>query len=151
MPRYVPRAGKETLLHLSFWASAEKLRSSDPTPTITVALVDLHKNSEVLGTEVVRLTHDWQLHYVVVDLKTEHVGHSIRPFLYLGAQRGIYHFDEFECAIAPHPPPFPPPSSLPSARRRPRPCARPPGGPRRRRALWRVSVCVGGDRGDWLV
>ena len=64
LPRYVPRAGKETLLHLSFWASAEKLRSSDPTPTITVALVDLHKNSEVLGTEVVRLTHDWQLHYV---------------------------------------------------------------------------------------
>ena len=39
---------------------------------------------------------DWQMHYVVVDLKTEHVGHSIRPFLYVGAQRGIYHFDEFE-------------------------------------------------------
>ena len=96
LPRYVPRAGKETLLHLSFWASAEKLRSSDPTPTITVALVDLHKNSEVLGTEVVRLTHDWQLHYVVVDLKTEHVGHSIRPYMYIGRDAGIYRIDDIE-------------------------------------------------------
>ena len=38
--------------------------------------------------EVVPLAHsDWQMHYVVVDLKTEHVGHSIRPYLYLGSHR----------------------------------------------------------------
>ena len=37
LPRYVPRAGRETLLHLSFWAKAEKLRASDPTPSIQVA------------------------------------------------------------------------------------------------------------------
>ena len=36
------------------------------------------------------------MHYVVVDLKTERVGHSIRPFLYLGKSKGIYAFDEFE-------------------------------------------------------
>ena len=28
LPRYVPRAGKETLLHLSFWAKAEKLKGA---------------------------------------------------------------------------------------------------------------------------
>ena len=37
-----------------------------------------------------------QMHYVVIDLKTEHVGHSIRPYLYLGLHAGIYSFDEFE-------------------------------------------------------
>ena len=36
------------------------------------------------------------MHYVVIDLKTEHVGHSIRPYLYLGMHAGIYSFDEFE-------------------------------------------------------
>ena len=36
------------------------------------------------------------MHYVVIDLKTEHVGHSIRPYLYLGMHPGIYSFDEFE-------------------------------------------------------
>ena len=97
LPRYVPRAGKETLLHLSFYARAQKLKATDPTPTVTVCFTDLQSSEVNLGTEVVPLAHsDWQMHYVVVDLKTEHVGHSIRPFLYIGAQRGIYHFDEFE-------------------------------------------------------
>lgn len=41
LPRYVPRAGKETLLHLSFWAKAEKLKASDPTPSVTVVFLDL--------------------------------------------------------------------------------------------------------------
>ncbi len=41
-------------------------------------------------------TSDGQMHYVVIDLKTEHVGHSIRPYLYLGMHAGIYSFDEFE-------------------------------------------------------
>ena len=27
LPRYVPRAGKETLLHLAFWARVEKMHS----------------------------------------------------------------------------------------------------------------------------
>ena len=97
LPRYVPRAGKETLLHLSFWARAEKLKATDPTPSVTVSFTDVQGNNQLLGTEVVELAHtDWQMHYVVVDLKTEHVGHSIRPYIYLGAQRGIYRFDEFE-------------------------------------------------------
>jgi endo-1,4-beta-xylanase len=97
LPRYVPRAGKETLLHLSFYARAQKLKATDPTPTVTVAFVDLQSSETQLGTEVVQLSHsDWQMHYVVVDLKTEHVGHSIRPFLYVGEHRAIYHFDEFE-------------------------------------------------------
>ena len=62
-----------------------------------MAFLDLHKNYQEIGSETISIPHtDWQMHYVVVDLKTEHVGHSIRPFLYLGAQRGIYHFDEFE-------------------------------------------------------
>lgn len=97
LPRYVPRAGKETLLHLSFYARAQKLKATDPVPTVTVCFKDLQSNEVQLGTEIVSLTHsDWQMHYVVVDLKTEHVGHSIRPYLYVGAERGIYHFDDFE-------------------------------------------------------
>ena len=36
------------------------------------------------------------MHYVVVDLKRDHVGHSIRPYLYLGMHAGIYYFDDFE-------------------------------------------------------
>jgi len=97
LPRYVPRAGKETLLHLSFYARAQKLKATDPTPTITVCFTDLQSNHALLGTELVPLAHsDWQMHYVVVDLKTEHVGHSIRPFIYLGEHRAIYHFDDFE-------------------------------------------------------
>ena len=36
------------------------------------------------------------MHYVGLDLQTEHVGHSIRPYLYLGMHAGIYSFDEFE-------------------------------------------------------
>lgn len=97
LPRYVPRAGKETLLHLSFYARAEKLKATDPTPSVTVCFVDLQSNEVQLGKEVVLLSHsNWQMHYVVVDLKTEHVGHSIRPILYMGAQEAVYHFDEFE-------------------------------------------------------
>eukprot|EP00322_Chrysochromulina_rotalis_P026947 CAMPEP_0115855900 /NCGR_PEP_ID=MMETSP0287-20121206/14778_1 /TAXON_ID=412157 /ORGANISM="Chrysochromulina rotalis, Strain UIO044" /LENGTH=1202 /DNA_ID=CAMNT_0003310063 /DNA_START=9 /DNA_END=3617 /DNA_ORIENTATION=+ len=97
LPRYVPRAGKETLLHLSFWARAERLKATDPVPRITVVFLDLQANNVVLGEEVVPLAHsDWQMHYVVIDLKTEHVGHSIRPYLYIGESRGIYRFDEFE-------------------------------------------------------
>jgi hypothetical protein len=97
LPRYVPRAGKEMLLHLAFWARVEKMKASDPTPTVTVAFVDLHNNYEQVGSEVVPLTHtDWQMHYVVIDLKMSHVGHSIRPYLYLGKQRAIYYFDDFE-------------------------------------------------------
>jgi len=96
LPRYVPRAGKETLLHLSFYAKVEKMRSIDPKPTVTVAFLDLHKNYEVLGSEVVSLTGDWQMHYVVIDLKTVHLGHSIRPYLYMGMHAGIYSFDDFE-------------------------------------------------------
>ena len=96
LPRYVPRAGKETLLHLSFWARVEKMHYVDPTPTVTVVLVDLHQNNKQLGGETIQLTSDWQMHYVVIDLKTEHVGHSIRPYLYLGRDAGIYSFDEFE-------------------------------------------------------
>tara|TARA_B110001452_G_scaffold139621_1_gene116042 strand:+ start:255 stop:3833 length:3579 start_codon:yes stop_codon:yes gene_type:complete len=96
LPRYVPRAGRETLLHLSFWARTEKLHANDPTPTVSVAFLDLHKNYEQLGLETVTLTRDWQMHYVVVDLKTDHVGHSIRPYLYVGMHAGIYLFDDFE-------------------------------------------------------
>ena len=54
------------------------MRSTDPRPTVTVAFLDLHKNYEQLGAEVVPLTSDWQMHYVVIDLKPVHVGHSIR-------------------------------------------------------------------------
>lgn len=96
LPRYVPRAGRETLLHLGFWARCEKLRSSDPQPSVTVAFLDLHKNYEQIGIETLVLTRDWQMHYVVVDLKRDHVGHSIRPYLYLGMHAGIYYFDDFE-------------------------------------------------------
>ena len=97
LPRYVPRAGKETLLHLSFYARSQKLKATDPTPTVTICFLDLQGNEVLLGKELVPLAHtDWQMHYVVIDLKTEHVGHSIRPFLYIGAERGIYHFDDFE-------------------------------------------------------
>eukprot|EP00966_Prymnesium_polylepis_P115221 2663571-Prymnesium_polylepis.1 len=97
LPRYVPRAGRETLLHLSFWAKAEKMKSTDPTPCVTIAFVDMHSNNQPLGSEEVLLTsHSWQLYYVLVDLKTEHLGHSIRPFLYLGKAEGIYSFDDFE-------------------------------------------------------
>ena len=96
LPRYVPRAGKETLLHLAFWARVEKMHSVDPQPTVTVVLLDLHQNNKQLGGETIKLTTDWQMHYVVVDLKSEHVGHSIRPYLYLGREMGIYSFDEFE-------------------------------------------------------
>ena len=51
LPRYVPRAGKETLLHLSFWARCEKLHAADPTPSVQVAFLDLHKNYEQLGLQ----------------------------------------------------------------------------------------------------
>ena len=54
---------------------------------MTVVLVDLHQNNKQLGGETIQLTSDWQMHYVVIDLKTEHVGHSIRPYLYLGSHR----------------------------------------------------------------
>jgi endo-1,4-beta-xylanase len=95
--RYVPRAGKEMLLHLSFWARVEKMRATDPDPSVTVAFLDLHKNYEQIGAEVISLKHtDWQMHYVVIDLKTEHVGHSVRPYLYIGMHAGIYFFDDFE-------------------------------------------------------
>jgi len=97
LPRYVPRAGKEMLLHLAFWARVEKMHSTDPTPSVTVAFLDLHKNYEEIGSETITIPHsDWQMHYVVIDLKTEHVGHSIRPYLYIGKDPGIYYFDEFE-------------------------------------------------------
>lgn len=67
------------LLHLSFWARAEKMKFTDPTPTITVAFLDLHKNFEQIGAEEIQIAHsDWQMHYVVIDLKTEHIGHSVR-------------------------------------------------------------------------
>ena len=36
LPRYVPRAGRETLLHLSFWVKAQRLKATDPPPSITV-------------------------------------------------------------------------------------------------------------------
>ena len=61
LPRYVPRAGRETLLHLGFWARCEKLRSSDPQPSVTVAFLDLHKNYEQIGIETLVLTRDWQV------------------------------------------------------------------------------------------
>ena len=97
LPRYVPRAGKEMLLHLAFWARVEKMHSTDPDPSVTVAFLDLHKNYEEIGSETITIKHtDWQMHYVVIDLKTEHVGHSIRPYLYIGKDSGIYYFDEFE-------------------------------------------------------
>ena len=88
-PSYVPRAGKETLLHLAFWCRVEKMHSTDPTPSVTVAFLDLHKNYEEIGSETISIAHtDWQMHYVVIDLKTEHVGHSIRPYLYIGERGG---------------------------------------------------------------
>ena len=97
LPRYVPRAGKEMLLHLAFWARVEKMHASDPMPTVTVAFLDLHKNYEEIGAETITIPHtDWQMHYVVIDLKPEHVGHSIRPYLYIGKDPGIYYFDDFE-------------------------------------------------------
>jgi hypothetical protein len=97
LPRYVPRAGRETLLHLSFWAKAEKMHATDPTPCVTVAFVDMHNNNQPLGSEEVVLTSSgWQMYYVVVDLKIEHLGHSIRPFLYMGKTEGIYYLDDFE-------------------------------------------------------
>ena len=36
-----------------------------------------------------RISATSQMHYVVIDLKTEHVGHSIRPYLYWGRHAGI--------------------------------------------------------------
>ena len=97
LPRYVPRAGKEMLLHLAFWARVEKMHASDPMPSVTVAFLDLHKNYEEIGAETITIPHtDWQMHYVVIDLKPEHVGHSIRPYLYIGKDAGIYYFDDFE-------------------------------------------------------
>ena len=85
------------LLHLAFWARVEKMHSTDPTPSVTVAFLDLHKNYEEIGAETITIPHtDWQMHYVVIDLKTEHVGHSIRPYLYIGKDPGIYYFDDFE-------------------------------------------------------
>ena len=51
-------------------------------------LIDLHQNNKQLGGETSQLTSAVsQMHYVVIDLKTEHVGHSIRPYLYLGKHR----------------------------------------------------------------
>lgn len=96
LPRYVPHADRETLLHIAFYAKVEKLRATDPDPSVTVAFVDLHQNDALIAIEEVPLTFDWQLHYVVIDLKREHVGHSIRPYLYLGRHAGIYAFDEIE-------------------------------------------------------
>lgn len=97
LPRYMPQAGQETLLHLSFWAKAEKMKASDPTPCVTVTFLDLQKNNQPLGSEEVMLASStWQLYYVLIDLKTEHLGHSIRPLLYLGKAEGIYCFDDFE-------------------------------------------------------
>ena len=55
LPRYVPRAGKETLLHLAFWARVEKMHSVDPTPTVTVVLLDLHQNNKVLGLSLIHI------------------------------------------------------------------------------------------------
>merc|ERR1719399_2602899 len=73
------------------------MHSTDPTPSVTVAFLDLQKNYEEIGAEVITIPHtDWQMHYVVIDLKPEHVGHSIRPYLYIGRDPGIYYFDEFE-------------------------------------------------------
>jgi hypothetical protein len=77
LPRYVPRAGKETLLHLGFYARAERLKATDPVPIVTVVFMDLQANNQVLGRERVSLSHaDWQMHYVVIDLKTERVGRA---------------------------------------------------------------------------
>ena len=64
---------------------------------MTVAFLDLHNNYEEIGAEVITIPHtDWQMHYVVIDLKPEHVGHSIRPYLYIGMDAAIYYFDDFE-------------------------------------------------------
>lgn len=57
----------------------EKKKATDPTPSVTVALLDQHNNYEPVGTEVVTLGHaEWQMHFVVIDLKPQHVGHSVR-------------------------------------------------------------------------
>ena len=62
LPRYVPRAGKEMLLHLAFWARVEKMHATDPTPSVTVAFLDLHKNYEEIGSETITIQHtDWQV------------------------------------------------------------------------------------------
>ena len=55
LPRYVPRAGKEMLLHLAFWARVEKMHASDSTPSVTVAFLDLHKNYEEIGAEMITI------------------------------------------------------------------------------------------------
>lgn len=36
------------------------------------------------------------MHYVVIDLKLEHVGHSIRPYIDIGEHAGIYNIDDIE-------------------------------------------------------
>jgi len=50
-----------------------------------------------------------QMHYVVIDLKTEHVGHSIRPYLYLGMHAGIYSLSNPNSNPNPNPNPNPRP------------------------------------------
>ena len=49
------------------------------------------------------------MHYVVIDLKTEHVGHSIRPYLYLGMHAGIYSLSNPNSNPNPNPNPNPRP------------------------------------------
>ena len=63
---------------------------------MTVAFVDLNQAGDPIATEEISITSTWQLHYVVIDLKREHVGHQIRPYLYLGKHAGIFAFDDFE-------------------------------------------------------
>ena len=96
LPPYVPRAGQETLLHLSFYARVDKMRSTDANPTVTLAFVDLDRNGEQLGAEVLTLTSYWQMHYAVIDVKTAHVGHAIRPYFCLGLHGGVFYFDDIE-------------------------------------------------------
>jgi hypothetical protein len=74
----------------------EKLRALDPPPTVTLAFLDLHQGDTPIATEEVLITDSWQLHYVVIDLKREHVGHQIQPLLYMGKHAGIFAFDDFE-------------------------------------------------------
>jgi hypothetical protein len=61
-----------------------------------MAIIDLHQSGEPIAVEQLRITDSWQLHYVVIDLKREHVGHQIRPYLYMGQHAGIFAFDDFE-------------------------------------------------------
>ena len=62
LPRYVPRAGKETLLHLSFWARAAATQGKTTSPKLVFQ--DADDNYTPLKQETLPLVADWHMYQV---------------------------------------------------------------------------------------